>query len=171
MSLPWSPALFVDRDGVLIVDDQFADLAPKILAALDGLDGEGNGAPRYVLNTHFHGDHCLGLSGMIMRLALDQGHLPVPIHYPASGEDYFRRLRFATPGQEQVPVDARPATAPAVVHRDDLVVLAPPQESDITSQIAQIEDQMTKGVDGIALAPTDPDALAPRVLAALESGR
>jgi ribose transport system substrate-binding protein len=52
----------------------------------------------------------------------------------------------------------------------DLVVLAPPQESDITSQIAQIEDQMTKGVDGIALAPTDPDALAPIVDEALAEG-
>jgi len=52
----------------------------------------------------------------------------------------------------------------------DLVVLAPPQESDITSQIAQIEDQMTKGVDGLALAPTDPDALAPIVDEALAEG-
>ena len=52
----------------------------------------------------------------------------------------------------------------------DLVVLAPPQESDITSQIAQVEDQMTKGVDGIALAPTDPDALAPIVDEALAEG-
>ena len=52
----------------------------------------------------------------------------------------------------------------------DLVVLAPPQESDIMSQIAQIEDQMTKGVDAIALAPTDPDALAPIVDEALAEG-
>jgi len=52
----------------------------------------------------------------------------------------------------------------------DLVVLAPPQESDIMSQIAQIEDQMTKGVDAIALAPTDPDALAPIVDEALADG-
>ena len=44
-------------DGVLIVDDQFAELAPKIQAALDKLAGAGKGAPRFVLNTHFHGDH------------------------------------------------------------------------------------------------------------------
>jgi glyoxylase-like metal-dependent hydrolase (beta-lactamase superfamily II) len=44
-------------DGVLIVDDQFAQLAPKIQSALDALDGAGKGAPRFVLNTHFHGDH------------------------------------------------------------------------------------------------------------------
>ncbi len=47
-------------DGVLIVDDQFADLVPKIRAALDSLDGKGDGTPRYVVNTHFHGDHTGG---------------------------------------------------------------------------------------------------------------
>ena len=52
--------------------------------------------------SHFHGDHCLGLPGVIMRLALDHGQLPVPIHYPASGEQYFRRLRYASAGQEHV---------------------------------------------------------------------
>jgi ribonuclease Z len=74
--------------------------------------------------SHFHGDHCLGLPGMIMRLALDQGHMPVPIHYPASGEEFFRRLRSASAGQDEVAVDARPASAPGVVHRDDLFTLS-----------------------------------------------
>lgn len=52
----------------------------------------------------------------------------------------------------------------------DVVVLAPPQESDVQAQIAQIEDQIAKGVDGIALAPTDPNALAPVVDAAKAKG-
>src|SRR5215208_8517629 len=45
-------------------------------------------------------------------------------------------------------------------------VMSPPQESDVAAQIAQIEDQIAQGVDGIALAPTDPNALAPVVDAA-----
>jgi ribonuclease Z len=65
--------------------------------------------------THFHGDHCLGLPGMIMRLALDHGRTPVPVHYPASGQQYFDRLRLASIGQEHVPVEACPADAPSVV--------------------------------------------------------
>jgi ribose transport system substrate-binding protein len=52
----------------------------------------------------------------------------------------------------------------------EVVVLAPPQESDVQAQIAQIEDQIAKGVDGIALAPTDPNALAPVVEAAKAKG-
>ncbi len=73
--------------------------------------------------THFHGDHCLGVPGVIMRLALDQGHLPIPIHYPASGEPYFHRLRYATIGQEHVPVDACPVDEPGVVHSDERFTL------------------------------------------------
>lgn len=44
----------VGPDGTLIIDDQFAPLADKIQAALNGLGGD---KPRLVLNTHFHGDH------------------------------------------------------------------------------------------------------------------
>jgi cyclase len=44
----------VGADGILIVDDQFAPLADKIRAALKKL---GEGKLRYILNTHFHGDH------------------------------------------------------------------------------------------------------------------
>jgi ribonuclease Z len=73
--------------------------------------------------THFHGDHCLGLPGLIMRLALDHGPLPVPIHYPASGEEFFRRLRYATAGQEYVAVEAQPVAEPGVVHVSDLYTL------------------------------------------------
>lgn len=66
--------------------------------------------------SHFHGDHCLGLPGVIMRLALDQGHLPVPIHYPAGGEEHFRRLRYATEGQEYVDVTPCPIDEPGPIH-------------------------------------------------------
>ena len=52
----------------------------------------------------------------------------------------------------------------------DIVVLAPPTESDVAAQIAQLEDQLVKGVDGIVLAPTDPNALAPVVDEAIADG-
>jgi glyoxylase-like metal-dependent hydrolase (beta-lactamase superfamily II) len=44
-------------DGILIVDDQFAPLAPKIEAALKQLNP---GKLKFVLNTHYHGDHTGG---------------------------------------------------------------------------------------------------------------
>ncbi|HVW42550.1 MAG TPA: ribonuclease Z [Amycolatopsis sp.] len=46
--------------------------------------------------THFHGDHCLGLPGVVQRLSLDGVRHPVYAHYPASGQEYFTRLRHAS---------------------------------------------------------------------------
>ncbi len=52
----------------------------------------------------------------------------------------------------------------------DLVVLSPPVESDVQTQISQVEDQLAKGIDAIAIAPTDPNALAPMVDQAKAAG-
>ena len=52
----------------------------------------------------------------------------------------------------------------------NLIILSPPQESDVMAQVAQIEDQIAKGVDGIAIAPTDPNAVAPILDDAMASG-
>ncbi len=45
--------------------------------------------------THFHGDHCLGLPGILQRLALDGVNRPVEIYFPASGSTYLERLAGA----------------------------------------------------------------------------
>lgn len=47
----------VGEDGVLIVDSQFGPLSPRIEAAIEKL---GKGKPKYLLNTHWHGDHTGG---------------------------------------------------------------------------------------------------------------
>ena len=44
-------------DGVLMVDDQFAPLAEKINAAIEKME---SGPIKYLLNTHWHGDHTGG---------------------------------------------------------------------------------------------------------------
>ena len=45
------------EDGILIIDDEFAPLADKIKVALKNL---GSDKPRFLLNTHWHGDHTGG---------------------------------------------------------------------------------------------------------------
>jgi cyclase len=52
-------AALVGEDGIVIVDDQFAPLAEKIQAALKGL-GITDKPVRFVINTHYHGDHTGG---------------------------------------------------------------------------------------------------------------
>jgi ribose transport system substrate-binding protein len=52
----------------------------------------------------------------------------------------------------------------------DIVVVAPPEESDIQGQINLIEDQLTKKIDALAIAPTDPNALKPVIEEARKQG-
>jgi ribonuclease Z len=59
--------------------------------------------------THFHGDHCLGLAGVVQRLSLDRVPQTVRIFYPASGEKYLDNLTnssiyYNTAQIERVPV-------------------------------------------------------------------
>jgi ribonuclease Z len=61
--------------------------------------------------THFHGDHSLGLAGVLQRLSLDRVPHPVAVHYPASGEEYFRRLRHSTAYHEAAEVVPAPVAA------------------------------------------------------------
>lgn len=49
--------LSVGPDGAFVIDDQFAPLSAKILAAIDAVSGE---PVKFVLNTHWHGDHTGG---------------------------------------------------------------------------------------------------------------
>ncbi|MBO0776671.1 MAG: ribonuclease Z [Actinobacteria bacterium] len=58
--------------------------------------------------THFHGDHCLGLPGVLMRLSLDQVRHPVAAYYPAENRDTFGRLRAAALFHDVVRLGERP---------------------------------------------------------------
>ena len=50
-------AASVGDDGIVIVDDQFAPLADKIRAALNGVADK---PLRFIINTHYHADHTGG---------------------------------------------------------------------------------------------------------------
>lgn len=69
--------------------------------------------------SHFHGDHCLGLGSMLMRLNLDQVTHPVHVYYPASGKKYFDRLRYGTIYHDRLNVVEHPVTDEGLVHEDE----------------------------------------------------
>jgi cyclase len=52
-------AAVMGADGVLLVDDQYAELSERIRAAVQGL-GVGDPTVRFVVNTHYHYDHTGG---------------------------------------------------------------------------------------------------------------
>src|SRR5438477_1753263 len=56
------------EDGVFLIDDQFAPLTPKILAAVKAISDK---PVRFLMNTHWHGDHVggnenLGKAGVVI---------------------------------------------------------------------------------------------------------
>lgn len=73
--------------------------------------------------THFHGDHSLGLAGVIQRINLDRVPHPVTAHYPASGQHFFDRLRYATAYRETVQLIERPVAADGELDRSKSYVL------------------------------------------------
>ncbi|MBA2806084.1 ribonuclease Z [Streptomyces sp. KM273126] len=65
--------------------------------------------------THFHGDHSLGLAGVIQRINLDRVPHDVTAHYPRSGQRFFDRLRYATAYRETVQLVQAPVAEDGVL--------------------------------------------------------
>ncbi|MBS0635173.1 MAG: ribonuclease Z [Verrucomicrobia bacterium] len=82
----------------------FADIAPPVVTR--------------IFVSHFHGDHCLGLGSILMRLNLDKVTHPIHCYYPASGKKYFDRLRFGTSYHELIQVVEHPVDKAGIVHDD-----------------------------------------------------
>ncbi|MFI1070498.1 ribonuclease Z [Streptomyces puniciscabiei] len=65
--------------------------------------------------THFHGDHSLGLAGVIQRINLDQVPHEITAHYPRSGQRFFDRLRYATAYRETAGITEAPVAADGIL--------------------------------------------------------
>lgn len=80
-----------------------------------------NIAPTFVSRifiSHFHGDHCLGLGSILMRLNLDKVTHPIHCYYPASGKKYFDRLRYGAIYHEMIKVVEHPVSQAGLVEDD-----------------------------------------------------
>lgn len=82
----------------------FADVPPPVVTR--------------IFVSHFHGDHCLGLGSMFMRLNLDKVTHPIHCYYPASGKKYFDRLRHCCIYRENIQIIEHPVKEAGVVHDD-----------------------------------------------------
>ena len=75
------------------------------------LAGVPSSAVTRICLTHFHGDHVLGVPGVVQRMSLDRVAHPVSAHFPASGREYFGRLRAASVFHDVVDLREEPLTA------------------------------------------------------------
>lgn len=83
----------------------FADVAPTCVTR--------------IFVSHFHGDHCLGLGSMLMRLNLDKVTHPVHCYFPASGQAYFDRLRHGTIYHQTIEIVEHPVHEEGLVEEDE----------------------------------------------------
>ncbi len=65
--------------------------------------------------THFHGDHCLGLPGVLQRMSLDRVPHVVDACYPAQSRDVFWRLRHAALFRDVLNLRERPVASGGTV--------------------------------------------------------
>jgi glyoxylase-like metal-dependent hydrolase (beta-lactamase superfamily II) len=91
--------LSVGEDGPFVVDDQFAGLTEKILAAVASVT---DGSVRFVLNTHWHGDHVGGNENLGRAGAMIVAHENVRKRL---NPEEFREVMGNT---QQAPPDALP---------------------------------------------------------------
>jgi ribonuclease Z len=113
---------FLHWDGLGLLFDPGEGTQRQLLFA-----GIAHSSITHILITHFHGDHCLGLPGVIQRLSLDRVAHPVEVYFPAAGMAYFDRLRRASVFDDTAdlrvhPVDGRGAVGLA----GDLQIVAAP---------------------------------------------
>lgn len=101
----------VGDDGVFVIDDQFAPLTDKILAAIRGISSV---PVRFVFNTHWHGDHTGGNENLGRTGALIVAHDNV--RERMSAEQVLERI-----GREPATNPASPEGAlPVVTFTDDV---------------------------------------------------
>ena len=115
------------EDGTILIDDQFAPLTPKIQAAVSGLGAQ---PVKFLINTHWHGDHSGGNENFGKAGAVIMAHDNV-------------RVRMAQPSKRFDGSDApaSPAVAlPVITYADGLklhlngeevrVISVPPAHTD-----------------------------------------
>jgi ribonuclease Z len=65
--------------------------------------------------THFHGDHCLGLAGILQRLSLDRVLHTVQLFYPKSGQQFVENLKNASIFHNVAVIEDMPIDAEGVI--------------------------------------------------------
>jgi len=108
-------AASVGDDGILIVDTEYGPLADKILAALKGIAGSDK-AVRFVINTHYHGDHTDGNAAFAERGAtiIATENLRKRLENGSTGGD-GGALKFQQPPQPK-------AALPVITYDDHIAV-------------------------------------------------
>ncbi|MBE1874931.1 ribonuclease Z [Myceligenerans pegani] len=111
--------------------------------------------------THLHGDHSLGLAGVVQRISLDGVAHTVPVSFPASGEPWVRNLCDATVFHHRERLVLQPLTGAVVVPRV-------PGERPSRATVTLTARRLDHGIEafGYRLREADSTSFDPGLLAA-----
>ncbi|QOD60909.1 MBL fold metallo-hydrolase [Polaribacter haliotis] len=109
--------LFVGEDAVFMIDDQFAPLTPKILNAIKKITTK---PVKYLVNSHWHGDHTGGNENMQKEGAIIVAHDNVRKRMNTDSE-VRGRVKKASP-KEALPVITFSKDLMLHINNDDILV-------------------------------------------------
>src|SRR5215217_1904789 len=73
--------------------------------------------------THFHGDHCLGLPGVLQRISLDRVSHEVEIYYPEYGRKYVENLRNSSIYYNVANITEKPFSKAGVIFENENLII------------------------------------------------
>lgn len=98
--------------------------------------------------THFHGDHCLGLPGLIARRGADQCTDPLQVYFPGDGVEFYDKLRTCTASATEPPLAPRPIAGPGPAGSiGDITVTALPLRHRVTTYGYRLEEPAGRTFD------------------------
>ncbi len=74
--------------------------------------------------SHFHGDHCLGLGSMLMRLNLDKVTHPIHTYYPKNNQKNYEYLRDGCIYHRTIDIIEHPVAKDGIVEDDNFIIEA-----------------------------------------------
>ncbi|MGH8198419.1 MAG: MBL fold metallo-hydrolase [Steroidobacteraceae bacterium] len=88
-------------DGMFLIDDQYAAVTPKVMEALAKLHPQ---PPRFVLNTHWHGDHTGGNENLAEKGAVIVAHDQVRVRMSTEQFSAFSKRKTPASPAKALPV-------------------------------------------------------------------
>ncbi|MGB6500427.1 MAG: ribonuclease Z [Thermoplasmata archaeon] len=100
---------------------------------------------RRVFLTHFHGDHFLGLPGLIQSMSLNRRTEPLDIYGPPDAEEMIARVLRMGYFALRFPITVHPLTAGSTVELDGYSVRTAAAEHPVPSLAYRIEEATKRG--------------------------
>lgn len=93
----------VTKDGVIVIDDQFADIAPSIVTEIKSVTDQ---PVKFLINTHHHGDHTGG-NATFLKIAYILAHENVRTNMLHQPEQTIANLTAAIEREEKAAADLK----------------------------------------------------------------